>query len=82
MQRLKRTQRQWVEKALLSGKAITHADLIKACGGKLAGEPAHIFTGWQGINRNPGLSIGNMSASGALLLISLPRALRRAARTN
>lgn len=32
--RLEGTQRQWVEKTLLSGKAITHSDLIKACGGK------------------------------------------------
>lgn len=32
--RLEGTQRQWVEKTLLSGKAITHMDLIKACGGQ------------------------------------------------
>ena len=31
--RLKGTQRQWVEKALLSGKSLKHTDLIKACGG-------------------------------------------------
>ena len=34
MQRIKGTQRQWVKEALLSGKAITHVDLIKACGGR------------------------------------------------
>ena len=33
-QRIKGTQRQWVKEALLSGKAITHLDLIKACGGQ------------------------------------------------
>lgn len=31
--RLEGTQRQWVEKTLLSGKKVTHTDLIKACGG-------------------------------------------------
>lgn len=32
--RIEGTQRQWVKSALLSGKAITHLDLIKACGGQ------------------------------------------------
>jgi len=31
MRRLEGTQRQWVERALLSGKAISNADLIAAC---------------------------------------------------
>ena len=32
--RLKGTQAAFIKEALLSGKAITHLDLIKACGGK------------------------------------------------
>lgn len=32
--RLKGTQAAFIKDALLSGKAITHLDLIKACGGK------------------------------------------------
>ncbi len=34
MRRLEGTQRRWVENMLLSGKAVTHTDLIKACGGQ------------------------------------------------
>ena len=32
--RLEGTRRQWVEKMLLSGKAVSNTDLIAACGGQ------------------------------------------------